>query len=559
MVKFNKGIPTLGIILLFLISSAVQAQKNNRYLIYLKDKANTPYTLDHPEAFLSPRAIERRKKQGIPFKTSDLPVDSSYIQRVSELGIKVWYASKWMNALVVETDDATLAKLEASDFVIPESTLLSDKKPRLREGSFGGEILLHSTSPNPESKPLEIEEKDYGPSFNQMKMIGADEMHRQGYRGQGMIIAVFDSGFRNADQVTYFKHIFEDNRLLGTYDFVENDPEVFDQGGHGFGVLSTIAAYEKGSIIGTAPEASFFLFRTEDASSEYRVEEANWLIAAEKADSAGVDVINSSLGYNTFDNYGMDYSYQDLDGKTAIITKAADWAASTGMLVVTSAGNEGGDPWRYISAPADADSVLTIGAVAPDGRYIYFSSKGPTVDGRIKPDVCAQGAGTVVGSPNNRLSTTNGTSFSSPLVAGLVASFWKAHPELSNMEVIEIIRASGDQAKKPDTLVGYGIVNFIRAHEIANKRKEKSKSGFQIYPNPLPENQPLQIFLSEEYSGQNIEVEIYNPSGKLLSRESIVEASSKYTLPKFHHLQAGTYIVKLKALGKTNSMKIVKL
>ncbi|NJL11559.1 MAG: S8 family serine peptidase [Microscillaceae bacterium] len=362
-----------------------------RYFVSFKDKTGTAYSLNKPEDFLSPRAIERRQRYQIPVLERDLPVSATYLKALQSQGATVWYASKWMNGALIEADSLTLLKVQALDFVKPEALLVYPKasQPLKNVG------IRPSPKPLARFNPLLIEKaEDYGKARNQTEMIGADEMHKAGYRGQGMLIAVFDAGFLNADKLSFFQHLFKHGQILGTYDFVEGDEGVYETGDHGTKVLSTIAAYKKGEMIGTAPEAFFFLFRTEDTRTEYRVEEVNWLIAAEKADSAGVDVINSSLGYTTFDDAKMDYSYQTLNGKTSFITLAAELAAQTGMLVVNSAGNEGSGDWRYVGTPADAPSILSVGAVDSQGGYAYFSSVGPTADGRIKPNVSARGSGT---------------------------------------------------------------------------------------------------------------------------------------------------------------------
>jgi hypothetical protein len=329
-------------------------------------------------------------------------------------------------------------------------------------------------------------------------------MHRQGFKGKGMLVAVFDAGFENLPQLDAMRHLFVNGRILDTYNFVEDNGYVYGKGGdHGTKVLSTMAAYDPGKIIGTAPEASYLLYRTEDASSEYRIEEFNWLLAAERADSAGADVINSSLGYNNFDDKSMSYTYEQMDGNTAYVTQAADMAAAVGMLVVTSAGNEGRGKWKYITAPADADSVLTVGAVDSKGSYAEFSSKGNTPDGRTKPDVVAKGAATTVVSPGNRVTVSNGTSFSSPLMAGFATSLWQAYPKLNNMEVIDILRRSGSQAQKPDSLLGYGIPDYERAKEASGK-KPKMQGWFDTLES-LPKSLPIDP-RSGIHTGQNTPV-----------------------------------------------------
>jgi subtilisin family serine protease len=544
MVLDNKKIVLTFYLLFFFIGVSYAQEGTKRYLIYLKDKKNTLYSIDKPEAFLTERAILRRSRQGIKITDNDLPVNPEYIQKIKSNGAKVWYSSRWMNALSVEADSQALASIMTLEFVKPEIELLYPKVTKIREAKPSKAPALNAQSP----KSLAIDSvADYGKAYNQAQMIGADAMHQAGYRGKGMVIAVFDAGFLNADQLSFFTHLFESGRILGTYNFVDNHEYVYGTGDHGTKVLSTIAAYKKGSMIGTAPEASFYLFRTEDSDTEYKIEEINWLIAAEKADSLGVDVINSSLGYTTFDDKKMDYTYQSLDGNTALITRAADFAAQKGILVVNSAGNEGGGGWQYIGTPADADSILSIGAVNSAGKYAYFSSTGYTPDGRIKPNIVAQGASTVVGDPFDRITYSNGTSFSSPVMSGLVAGFWQANPQLTNMEVIKYLQASGSQAEKPDSLLGYGIPDFKKAHELAQVAKKKKEKGFMIQPSNNPTQ--LKIWLGENYRNTKLRLTLLAETGKVIQKSKINSKQEEYIWSMDDDLNDGNYTLKITGKG----------
>lgn len=442
--------------------------QQKKHLIYFKDKKDNGYSLNEPEKFLTKRALERRKKQEIVLQENDLPVNPNYVEKIKKEGAKVWYTSRWLNAVMVEADENTLSKIKKLSFVTQEQTYLAPSKFSFKEAEKFKTIEL-----KPLEKSLTIkDENDYGSSANQMKMVDAVKMHQDDVRGKGMILAVFDSGFENANKVPYLKHLYKNQQILGTFDFVLNKNDVYSVGSHGINVFSTIGSYDK-NLIGTAPEAHFYLFRTEDANSEYRVEELNWTIAAEKADSLGVDVINSSLGYTDFNDESMNYAYKDMNGKTAISSRAATLAATKGILVVSSAGNEGNDNWRFVTAPGDADLILTVGAVNRSGECASFSSIGPSSDNRQKPNVTAQGSPTVVGSPAGRITTSSGTSFSSPLMAGFVASFWGSFPHLKNSEVIEIIQQSASKSSKPDYELGFGIPNYSKAKKIAENWKKK--------------------------------------------------------------------------------------
>lgn len=458
------------LLLVYLFTQIDAFAQQKKHLIYLKDKKDNGYSLKEPTKFLTKRALERRKKQNILIQENDLPINLKYVEKIKAEGAKIWHTSRWLNAVMIEADENTITKIKKLPFVNQETTYLAPSKFTFEKAEKFESLELKTLE-----KSLEIkDEKSYGDSYNQMKMVDAIQMHKENARGKGMIVAIFDSGFENANTVPYFKHLYKNKQVLGTFDFVLNKKDVYKVGNHGLNVLSTIASYDE-NLIGTAPEAHFYLFRTEDANSEYRVEELNWTIAAEKADSLGVDVINSSLGYTDFNDKSMSYTYEDMNGKTSMASKSATLAATKGILVVSSAGNEGNDPWKYISAPGDADLILTVGAVNADGDCASFSSFGPSSDKRQKPNVTAQGAPTVVGSPSGRITQSSGTSFSSPLMAGFVTSFWALYPHLKNSEVIDIIQKSASKSDKPDYELGYGIPNYSKAKKIAEGLKKNKK------------------------------------------------------------------------------------
>ena len=562
----------------------VYSQTVKKYFVYLKDKANTPYSIDKPTEFLSKRAIERRQKQGIAVSSRDLPVNPTYITQIKNTGASVWYSSRWMNGVLIETDATTLATVQGLSFV--KSTLVLNNgrqlEPKVEEGrksrrqkrkekrsrnkknqknlqknsreGKSGEVLRTT-------QEILIETKtDYGNFYIQDSIVGVDIMHSSGYRGSGVWIAVFDSGFQNVDKLSYFKHLFDNSNIGGTYDFVTNQPNVYNTGSHGTRVLSTVAAYERGVMIGSAPEATYWLFRTEDVASEYRIEEVYWLMAAERADSSGVDIINSSLGYNTFDDASMNYTFNDLDGNTTLITQAADFAAATGMLVINSAGNEGNSSWRHVGAPADGDSVLAVGSVNANGAYSSFSSKGNTADGRIKPNVSAMGSFVALGGPFGPTSGS-GTSFSAPIVSGLAAGFWQANPNLTNMQVIDFLQRSASQASKPDSLLGYGIPNFRDAMELAKNPtslESVTESGFSFYPNPIDNSQYLQIVFNQSYQGKNLKMSLYDAQGKLVGTQYLKQAPKEYRWQKLQYLKSGVYLLRISTNTQSQAVKVVK-
>lgn len=425
------------------------------YAVYFKDKVGTPYSIDKPEEFLSKKAIERREKFDIPINNQDLPVSPKYVKSLEDAGFDVIKTSKWLNCAIISVDDSKMfAKLSEMDFV--------KMKPEPQPKNYTYKPYKYKKT---KIKPPKEENKyDYGRATTQNEMLNIQALHNMGYTGKGVTMAILDGGFFHVDELPAFEKLWENNQIKGWYDFVDMDTTIFDGGTHGMMVLSTIGGNTE-KLVGTAPDAEFWLFVTEDGDSEYPIEEYNYVIAAEKADSIGCDIIHASLGYSDFDDDDLDYTYETLDGNTAISTIGADIAASKGILVTTSAGNEGNDPWKYISAPADADSCLSVGAVTYKGGYGYFSSQGPTFDGRVKPDVCAQGVSSTVQRSSGRIGTADGTSFSGPIMSGAVACLVQAYPDKSNMEIIEAIIRISSQAKEPDEKLGYGIPDFYKAFE----------------------------------------------------------------------------------------------
>lgn len=431
------------------------AQTKYKYLVLLNDKNNSPFSVNSPLTYLSQKSIDRRFKQGITIKTSDLPPNPAYLSDIQQTGATVIYKSRWMNAALVEATESQKNTILSLSFV--KGIEFNRPLKQVRKNTVFDKFAIENT-----------ESLNYGEATAQIQLLGADAMHDFGFHGEGMLIALLDDGFLNTNSSACLQHLFQNNKVVKVYDFVDNDNTVYTQGGHGTAVLSTMAGYIDNQMISPAFGVSVALFRTEDGASETPLEEANWLFGAEMADSLGVDIISSSLGYNTFNNPADNYTPAMMNGNTALSTRAADLATATGMVVVISAGNSGDDPnWQIITAPADADSVLSIGAVSRTGEYASFSSRGNTADGRIKPDVVAVGSGTALCNTSGNASTSSGTSFSAPLVAGLVAGFWQANPYLTAQEVTRCIRKSGHQFATPTIQLGYGYANFSRANIVA--------------------------------------------------------------------------------------------
>lgn len=524
--------------LLILFSLSLQAQVN-RYVVFFSDKAGTPYSVDAPEAFLSARAIARRQDQNIAVTATDLPVDPAYTDGVTGMGAEVFYTTKWLNAALIQADAgsvssiAALAYVDSVVYVAPGAKLTSSGRLSQIEEEF------------------EISEETDG----QLGMLGLDLLHQEGYRGEGMIIAFFDGGFKGVNTVEAFQHIYNDNRLLYAQNLVENNDNVYQYSTHGTRVFSATAAFLADTYEGSAYNADFMLFVTEDASSEYRIEEYNWLIAAEKADSAGVDIINGSIGYFDFDDPQMNYTYEDMDGKTTIISKAASFAADRGLLVVVSAGNEGNKSWKYVTAPADAENILSVGSVDGNGEVSNFSSLGPTPDGRIKPEVMAYGAGTSVVNDFGSVINGSGTSFATPLITGLAASLWQLYPNLTNTELISLILENSSNTNTPNNQYGYGIPSYRFIISGVDPVKEAAPA-FSIYPNPVTSDL---LNIRSNYKTERLTVRLYDATGVLvrdfeLNRPSVNRSNSV----SLEALKRGVYLLTLNSGREMESFRIVK-
>lgn len=451
--------------LLSFLSEAVLAQ-TDRYIVYFKDKAGTAYSLSKPEQFLSAKSIARRQRNQVATTSADFPVNPSYRQALSSAGAKVLFTSRWFNCALVEST----AQISSALSQLPMVQSLEYVAPGATASGRTSRVNKHQGS------------SAMSAAASQLSMLGIDRLQRDGYTGTGVTIAVMDSGFPGVSTLSAFEHLRSGNRIGDVYNFAYNRQNVYGFDTHGEHVLSILAAKSGNEFVGSAPDANYLLYVTEYVPTEYRVEEFNWLFAAERADSAGADVINTSLGYFTFDDPSMDYTYASMDGKTTLISRAAAKAAERGIIVVCSAGNEGGGSWKYISAPADAEPVLAVGAVDSQGLRATFSSVGPTADNRTKPDIMAQGAPTKYINTSGETAFGSGTSFSSPIAAGMVAGLIQALPDLTAAELISRMRSSGDRAQNPNNQYGFGIPDYSKFSDLITGISEQNQSG--IFPNP---------------------------------------------------------------------------
>lgn len=549
-------------LLLFYLSLApvfVLAQNDTiKFWIQFTDKNNSPYSINLPEEFLSERAILRRTNQNIPIQLNDIPVNKSYIDSVLNSGnFYLQNTSKWLNAITISTNDSNNVTILNNISFVNQI-----KNVQFLPINYDDEVTIEtSTTKQVYLNSSNLELYPYGLTYNQINLHQAQRLHEFGFKGQGIHIAVIDAGFLNVDNMTGLEHLFEENRILSTKDFVDHEESVYEDHQHGAAVLSIIAGKIPGEYYGTAPSASFHLLRTEDANSELIVEEDNWIAAAEYADSVGVDIINTSLGYTRFEDSTQNHTYADLDGNTTRIAIASDIAASKGMLLVTSAGNNGESDWQYISTPADADSILTIAAVNENGDRGGFSSVGPSSDGDVKPNIASVGWDTYYISPwSNSVERGSGTSFSAPMTTGMAACLWQGLPQYSNMDLKQLIEESSNQFDTPDSLIGYGIPNFYNAYSKATGIQYLSPTNkiIDFYPNPFTNNITIDLNSNIE---QTIALTIKNYLGQPLQtiEQKINLGNNITTLNFVENWKAGFYYISVEfENGEIQLIRLVK-
>lgn len=444
----------LLLIILAVISVHVSAKQDTlKYRISLTDKAETTYSLERPEEFLSEKAIARRARQRLAIDSTDLPVCESYVKAIRNKKTKIIVKGKWDNFVTISCNDTTqINRIAELPFVKSVEKVWTAPKPDKKKKEVKRDSLAN--------KPYRLE-NPYGLAYTQLYLSRGDRLHKAGFRGEGMTIAIMDAGFHNADRIA----AFDSTQILGVRDFVGDTKSLYMESDHGLKVLSCMGANWPHAMIGTAPKASYWLFRTEDEYSEHLVEQDYWVAAVEFADSVGVDVVNTSLGYNTFDDKSKDYHFKDLDGEYSLMSRQASRVADKGMVLLCSAGNAGQGSWKKITPPGDARNILTVGAITNSGKLAPFSSVGNSADGRIKPDVMAIGMFTQVIGTNGQPTTANGTSFATPVMCGMVACLWQARPELTAKQIITLVRQSGDRVDYPDNIFGYGVPDLWKAYQ----------------------------------------------------------------------------------------------
>jgi len=531
----------------FLILVSVVAFAQEDAWVYFNSKPNAASFLANPINMLSQKAIDRRTNQQIVIDFTDVPVHINFITQVkSAAGITVLAKSKWFNALHIRGTQANINALLNLSFVstieFANTALNNPGKPYINKK----EVIVN--------KNLDVQITFlYGNSSNQIQMLNGHLLHQNNFTGTGLTIAVMDNGFPGVNTTLPFKRLRDNNLIIGGYDFVNRDTNFYDGGTHGTMVLSTIGGYIENGLVGTAPDAKYYLFKTEATAYENPLEESLWVEAAEHADSLGVDIITTSLGYSTFDNPNYNYTYASLNGVTTYSSKGADVAFSKGIFIVTSAGNSGGSSWLYITTPADAINTLTVGAVDATNNYASFSSIGPTPDNRVKPDVVAQGVSAVIATSSGSLATANGTSFSCPITAGLVACLWQSLPGKTNIQLLQLIKQSAHIYNNPTAQLGYGIPNFYAAYQngLNLDLSEFNTPKVSLYPNPF--STTLNITLPANVLQG--ELKVYNLLGQLVFNTFL---NNNINSIRDLELQKGTYIYKIKANNIFYSGKIIK-
>lgn len=529
-----------NLLTLFCFVAISASAQTNRYFVFFKDKMGTPYSITQPEEFLSAKSIARRQSQQISITETDLPVNPGYVQQLKDNGIFTYFPSRWFNGVLIEADASMLPTVVALPFV--------------------NEVLLVAPGQkfsNGRTRRIKRRQETTDQSLanaTQLTQLGIPAMHAAGNRGEGIAIAIFDSGFQGVSVAAPFSLLHTENRIKQLFNFVSNNSNVYTGDDHGTEVLSVMAAYIENTYVGGAYKADYYLYLTEDVSSEYRIEEFNWTFAAEKADSAGVQIINSSLGYNVFDDEAMDYSKTQLDGHTAYITRAARLAIERGILVVCSAGNEGSNAWQLVTPPADAPGIVAVGSVTAGGTRSAFSSVGPTEDDRIKPDVVALGSGSVVIRASGNVGTTSGTSVASPLVASLAAGVWQAYPDFTAQEIYEVLTQSASQATTPDNFLGYGIPNF---EAVVNYLKEpEPNQAWIVFPNPVVGNR-FQIQLDEIVNP--VQVTVFDSKGARVAESSHhINWQNNPFEYDIAHLLTGLYYVRIQSGVRKTTFRVLK-
>jgi len=534
-------------IMLFLLFLTISAQAvGTSYYFYVQftDKNNSPYSISNPSEYLSARAIARRASRAPGIDSTDLPVNPNYLTQVESLGVTIHNRSKWMNGItVLVSDSGTMSQVRTLSFVrFVQYT-----------GKIDAALPVSSIKKSVKASP------DYGSATIQIDQLNGKYLHNLGYRGKGILIGVIDAGFNNVNVNPAFDSLHLQNRLLGTKDIIKPNSNIYAEDAHGANVLSIMAGNLPGQYLGSAPDASFWLIRTEYAPSEYLVETDFWCSGIEFADSVGVDVVNSSLGYTQFDDVSMNFTYADMNGKVSRASRAAGLAAKKGIIVCISAGNDGNKAWKYIGSPADAEGIVAVGAVASTGLPSNFSSFGPSSDNRVKPEICSMGSLTSYVNTAGSTFSGNGTSYASPVMAGMMACFLQAskttYPPCDLDTMLKAVFESGSLYAGPTAQMGYGIPNFQTALAklpFVNALKVSETSEVVIAFEETDRTLHIRLLNGQNSVGKTIRV--YSVTGSLQIEQPVTEPETVLHTDK---LNQGMYVVSVFGNGETSSQKVI--
>ncbi|MDQ6813468.1 MAG: S8 family peptidase [Bacteroidota bacterium] len=536
---------TTLITILFLVAARADGQYN-KLIIQLTDKGTSIFSFSKPSEFLSQRAIQRRTRFNIAIDSLDIPVNIKYVDSIRNAGnVNILSTSKWLNQVLIETNDLTaLKKIGLFAFVkttkgVGNRSAATIKNDKFREPAGTPQMPLSQRVTEANSDTY-----NYGSNYPQIHIHEGEYLHNKGYHGESMQIAVLDAGFKQYKTITAFDSIRNNGQVLGERDFVAFDNSVNEDDAHGMQCLSIMSANWPGKMVGTAPKASYWLIRTENAATEYPIEEHNWVVGAEFADSTGCDLISTSLGYTTFDDPSFNHTYNELYKNAAMVSQGASIAVKKGMIVSASAGNDGASSWKYISFPADADSVCTVGAVNVSGAIASFSSYG--YPGKVKPNIVSVGSGTVMAGANNLPTTGNGTSYSNPNVAGLIACLWQAFKNVSNMKILDAVYKSADKYNSPDNRYGYGLPNFRIAYQLLKHDENVALYGNEwLFATPRPFNSDLSIKFIGRTDGA-VTISLVSPTGQTVAIHNFTSEKEEvynYTFSNLGSLPPGLYSV----------------
>ena len=531
-------------IFVFIISYALQATESYYFFVQFSDKNSSPFSLSNPSEYLSARALARRTYFGITCDSTDLPVNANYINQINNLGIKIHSRSKWLNGItVIASDSSKMNQVRMLPFV--------------KKVQFTG--IKSSPAYIKSNIKKSTETLTYGMTATQINQVNGSFLHNLGFTGKGIHVGVLDAGFNNVNINTCFDSLRLQSRLLGTKDIIEPVSNIYAEDAHGANVLSIMTGNKPENFLGSTPHASFWLIRTEYVPSEYIVETDFWVAGIEFADSVGVDVVNSSLGYTTFDTVPMNFTYADMNGKVSRASIAATMAAHKGIIICNSMGNDGNKTWKYLGSPADADDILSVGAVTSTGAASSFTSFGPSTDFRIKPEVCAMGTATAFVNIIGTSQGGNGTSYSSPVIAGMMACYMQYIKSnftgKSIKDIIESVKKSASNYTNPIDPLGYGIPDFQKASTIitaVDKLNESSLRNYKIIYNK--ETKSIQIYNLQNTNYKFVQIQLINQTGQMIDYKYITNQPALFQTDK---ISAGVYFLRIIRDENTETHKIL--